>query len=64
MRTAHASESTMKGEQGRGGAVKVFGEVPKDRAAYLCYLSAFTIGTLPGVVGIKRRFPIHTCGVA
>jgi hypothetical protein len=32
MRTAHASETTMKGEQGRGGAVKVFGEVSKDRA--------------------------------
>ena len=31
MRTAHASETTMKGEQGRGGAVKVFGEVSKDR---------------------------------
>jgi hypothetical protein len=32
MRTAHASETTMKGEQGRG-AVKVFGEASKDRAA-------------------------------
>ena len=31
MRTAHASETRMKGEQGRGDAVKVFGEVSNDR---------------------------------
>ena len=29
MRTAHASETTMKGEQGRGALLKVFGEVSK-----------------------------------
>jgi hypothetical protein len=46
MRTAHASETTMKGEQGRGGAVKVFCGVPKDRvAATPYYMSCFALGT-------------------
>jgi hypothetical protein len=36
----------MKGEQGRGGAVKVFCEVPKDRvAATPYYMSCFALGT-------------------
>ena len=44
MRTAHASETTMKGEQGRGGAVKVFGEVSKDRRGHACLLTFLICG--------------------